>query len=137
MKYYLNPQSDLPEGFRFPKSYLDFLRQEALPDLDPWWFLCESQEDADDWLEIVKEQYPERKLVPFAKFGALDDIACFDGADTTGNPKVYYVHTFTSPGWEDRGWVDDFDAWLENAKRESAESKAERTAGRSKDEEQS
>ena len=29
---------------------------------------------------------------------------------------MFYVHMFASPGWEDRGDMERFDAWLEKAK---------------------
>ena len=64
--------------------------------------------------------------VPFAHWYCSDDIACFDGADTSGNPKVYFVHAFASSGWEDRGDVDNFDEWLKIAQKDSEEYKKER-----------
>lgn len=125
MKPYLFEDNQLPEKFSFPDSYLNLVSQEEIPYLEPWWFISEFKEDADFWFEEIAKQYPTRKLIPFAKAGSSDDIACFDGSDISGNPKVFYVHTFASPGWEDRGYEENFDAWLEKAKAESAQYKAE------------
>ncbi|WP_313681907.1 hypothetical protein [Pantoea sp.] len=54
-----------------------------------------------------------------------DDIVCFDGECTSGEAKIYYVHAFSSAGWEDRGYVDSFTEWLKIARLESARQKAE------------
>jgi len=75
---------------------------------------------------LVKGKYPTRKLIPFAKLNYSDDIVCFDGADTSEDPKIYYVHAFASAGWEDRGYTDNFSGWLKMARLESARYKAER-----------
>jgi hypothetical protein len=115
MTCYLYTVADLPNGFRFPDSFLRAVSTNPMPDIDPWWFLCEFKDSADFWLAELKRQYPDRSLVPFAKLGAFDDIACFDGADKTGDPVVFYVHSFASPGWEDRGFLPNFSDWLKAA----------------------
>lgn len=126
MAHYLYSKQELPQGFSFPSSFLDIVNRDPVLDLDPWWFLYEFEEVAKTWLLEMKKQYPNRSLIPFAKVTYSDDIACFDGTDRSGDPKVYYVHTFASPGWEDRGNVNNFDDWLKLAKEESMEYKAER-----------
>ncbi len=125
MKPYLFDEKLLPENFSFPQSYIEFVSQEDMPYFEPWSFLCKYEKSADFWIGEIAKQYPSRTLVPFAKAGSSDDIACFDGSDTSGNPKVFYVHTFASPGWEDRGDVENFDVWLEKTKAESVQYKAE------------
>jgi hypothetical protein len=77
-------------------------------------------------VRTLQEQFPYRTLVPFAKTGASDDVACFDGTDTSGDPKVLLIHTFCSPGWEDRGSVDNFDEWLKAVEEKSRQFKLER-----------
>lgn len=126
MERYLFAEQDLSEGFRFPQSFITVISEEPIIDLEPWWFFCEFRELADQWLKEVKKQYPHRELVPFAKVSDSDDIACFDGGDISGNPKIYYVHAYASSGWEDRGLANDFDEWLKNAQEESARYKEER-----------
>jgi hypothetical protein len=118
---YLFEGESLPPGFKFPASFLRMMEQSPPPDFDPWWFLLEYPERARFWLRQLPLDYPTRILVPFAKFGPYDDIACFDGADQTGNPAVFYVHVGASPGWEDRGGAPDFEGWVEHAKRDAKE----------------
>ena len=114
-----------PENFSFPKSFLKLVSQEEIPYFEPWYFLCKFPDNAIFWIDENAKQYPSGKLVPFAKDERSDDVACFDGSDTSGNPKVFYVHTFASPGWEDHGDVESFDVWLEKTKAESIQYKAE------------
>lgn len=125
MMRYLFERELLPDTFMYPQSYIEFTSQENIPDLEPWWFLCEHEETARFWIEEIAKQYPSRTLIPFAKIEDTDDVACFDGLDTSGNPKVFYVHTFASPGWEDRGAVENFDAWLTKTKVDSAQYKVD------------
>jgi hypothetical protein len=89
-----------------------------------------SQRDADGWLLTVKRLYPERKLVPFALRMGSDDIACFDGSTSSADPVVYLVHAYASSGWEDRGSVANFEAWLKVAEEESARHRAEWDEGK-------
>lgn len=125
MKCYLFSKESLPEGFRFPLSFLEFVTREPIPDLDPWWFLCTSRLDADGWFQAVKQLYPMRKLVPFALWAGSDDVACFDASELSDDPMVYFVHAYASPGWEDRGYVANFSAWLKRAEEDSARYRAE------------
>ncbi|WP_308492532.1 hypothetical protein [Microbacterium terrisoli] len=111
-----------PPGFIAPRRFEELLRQGELPDIDPWWWLIEFDESVRWWSETIKTQYPSRPpLVPFAKHGGTDDVFCFDGADLSGNPRVFIVHTFASPGWENRGYWDDFDVFMEAAEEEHAD----------------
>jgi len=98
----------------------------TIPDIEPWLFICEFKESSSFWLREVRDRYPARKLVPFAKVNYSDDIVCFYGADPSGDPKIYYVHAFASVGWEDRGYTDSFDEWLKMARIESTRYKADR-----------
>jgi len=110
-KYCFLPESDLPKGFLYPKSLIQYEKynNEKL-ELEP--YVIFSLISAQTFNRIVKEQYPKRVLVPFGKDNESDDVFCFDGKDTSGNPKVYIVHTYASPGWENRGELKDFNAWL-------------------------
>ncbi|MGC1005207.1 SMI1/KNR4 family protein [Pantoea agglomerans] len=125
MGMYLYAKTDLPDDFKYPDAYIDIMSLEVIPDLEPWSFICEFKESASFWMSEMKKQYPTRKLVPFAKLNYSDDIACFDGEDILGDPKVYYVHAFASAGWEDRGYTESFAEWLKMARLESASYKAE------------
>ncbi len=123
-KYYLFEEQILPDGFIFPQSYLDLL-ESGLPDIEPWWWLSPHKDSASFWLNTMREQFPERMLIPFAKDGSSDDIACFDGKDISGSPKILWIHAFCEPGWEHRGTTDTFIEWLEEMKKISVEFKME------------
>lgn len=125
MKRFLCPEASFANGFKYPQSFLDVIAKDDLIDLDPWWFLCEFDGFSQQWLNEIKKQYPERNLIPFAKRSDSDDVACFDGLDTSGDPQVFYIHAFASPGWEDHGSVTNFDIWFDAAKKESALYKSE------------
>ena len=109
---YLPSRDRLPEGFNLPPAYVDVVRSGHLPDIEPWWWLCIRKQSYDFWFEKLKEQFPDRILVPFAKMEDSDDLACFDGGCQIGSPKVLYIHAYTTSGWEHRGEESDFDAWL-------------------------
>ena len=89
----------LPESFKFPSSYIDFLKSNRSEDIHPWWLMYENPGTSDAWLQILRESYPNRMLVPFAKFDYTDDIVCFEANTPSLDPVVHYVHTFTTPGW--------------------------------------
>ncbi|KLN98166.1 SMI1/KNR4 family protein [Moellerella wisconsensis] len=116
-------------GFSFPDSFIDYVSGDELEDLEPWWLFCCAQNYVDFWCEKVRELYPERKLIPFANRRYSDDIVCFDGDDTSGELRIYYVHAFALAGWEDRGYVDSFNEWLKMANLESISYKAEMAEG--------
>lgn len=111
----------LPNGFKFPNSFIDFITNGKSVDLMPWWFFHTREGTFDWWLEDIRNQYPARKLVPFAMVNYSDDVACFDASQPTDNPIVFYVHAFADPGWEDRGSVANFDEWLTLAIQEAKE----------------
>lgn len=111
------PSKALPNDFKYPLSYVGYVSGE-FPDFDPWdFFHC--------YLEFryqgLKERYPERTLVPFARRGDNDDVACFDASIPSDNPSVIIIHDFASPGWENHGTCKDFLEWLDLAKREAEE----------------
>jgi len=115
MKYSFLSNQDLPKGFIYPTSFIKYIKYDTeVKELEPY-ILFRDQDDVQTFNRVVKEQYPSRVLVPFGKDNYSDDVFCFDGTDTSGNPKVYIVHTYASPGWEDKGYVKDFSAWLQFA----------------------
>lgn len=115
----------LPDGFEYPQSFMTFVQSEPLPDLKPWWFLHKYTGTPEAWLKTVRQQYPNRQLVPFAKIEHTDDVACFDASAPSDDPVVHYVHAYALQGWEDRGHVVNFDAWLEAAIADAMQFKAE------------
>ena len=123
-RIYHPPASALPPGFIFPKAYLDYVSQEELPELHPWHFMCFYPDYYDGWMEILKEQYPDRQLVPFAKWDLSDDLACFEPSDNPELPGIHYIHSFTDPGWEERGYCATFEEWLAVALEEARDYQA-------------
>lgn len=103
-----------PAGYPFPVKFRDFV-STGLPDLRPLYWLLQRKGQVEFWTKTLAEQFPDRTLIPFAKTDGNDDIHCFDGADTSGNPIVLLIHGFTTPGWEYRGEWYHFDSWLTGA----------------------
>lgn len=57
----------------------------------------------------LRQRYPNRKLIPFAKRDDCDDIACFELSDTT---YVSVIHDYVSNGFEQIKSYTDFWEWL-------------------------
>ncbi len=104
-----------PTGFKYPKAYVDFVVSD-FPNLEPWHFFYSK---LDYRFLGLKERYPSKELVPFARRQDNDDIACFDAKTNDG--RVLIIHDFASPGWEERLSLDNFEAWLDLAKAEANE----------------
>ena len=129
-RYYFRPQiiyhppaELLPPGFKFPKAYLDFIHQEEVVALYPWFPMCfaERREYYDHWVASLKREFPERQFVPFAKDEEGDVVACFELSDNPECPDIHHILAFTTPEWTvlDEGPGGDFDAWLEVIKKYS------------------
>jgi len=103
-----------PPDFPFPPKFREFV-STGLPDLRPLYWLLLRKGQVEFWTETLAEQFPDRVLIPFAKTDGNDDIHCFDGTDTSGNPPVLLIHAFTTPCWEYRGEWYHFDSWLKGA----------------------
>ncbi|MBF0298342.1 MAG: hypothetical protein HQK51_06455 [Oligoflexia bacterium] len=99
-------KEDIPSWFQYPPQFLRIIDQNLI-DFDPWWIL--NAEDAKTWMNHLKKSYPNRELVPFAKRGDCDDIACWQKG--SGN-KIIIIHNFASPGWEERKTYETFWDWL-------------------------
>jgi hypothetical protein len=108
----------LPDWFQYPSNLVELL-EEKIIDFGSWQLLH------GEWLEVrhagFKKRFPNLYLVPFARRLDDDDVACFDISCKSTFPKVKIVHDFASPGWEDRGEFDSFDAWLIGVKEEAEE----------------
>jgi hypothetical protein len=117
----LDAASIAPAGFVYPEQYERALAEEPLPEIMPWVWLTEYRDQLGRWAEIVSDQFPNRRLVPFAKHDATDDVFCFPADDQSGNPPVQIIHTFTKPGWEFRGEFPSFDEWWDEMTAHRAE----------------
>jgi len=65
----------------------------------------------------LAERYPSRELFPFAYRQDNDDVACW--SKSTGE-KVFIIHDFASPGWEDENVFEDIWTWFRSAIEETA-----------------
>ncbi|EAD5565642.1 hypothetical protein AK24_00015 [Listeria monocytogenes] len=95
--------------FIYPEAY-NKLIELNLVDFDVW-YLIESGQATIRYHDL-KERYPNRKLIPFARRGDNDDIACFEIGKEN---RVQLIHDFTTEGFEQRGEFDDLWKWVESA----------------------
>lgn len=106
---------ELPEWFEYPKPFKRVVRLE-LVDLEPWFFMNGAR--VAERMKGLKTRYPTRDLVPFARRGDNDDIACWerDKGET-----VILIHDFTTAGYEDRGTYPTFWDWFRSVVEEMIE----------------
>jgi hypothetical protein len=127
--YYLDEKL-LPNGFDYPKQYVDFIASEGTLE-DPWSFFYgelpkfKNKTHLELCFTGLKKRYQDRDVVPFADFLCTDDIACFDLSQDKPKGAVIIIHDFASPGWEGREEFKDFNAWLAHAKQCAKDWKAE------------
>lgn len=125
----------LPVGFEFPRSYLAIARNPDPPDITPWEFLFRNMPLSLNYYGAMLQKYPDKPLIPFALVddksglynGGFVVLACFDGDDRSGNPKVYF-HDYSSAKrvpWAERYSLENFLEWKKMADDESARFKAE------------
>lgn len=67
--------SKVYQEFNYPKEFLKIVELN-LVDFDFWYLM--SKEQVEKRIKGLKERYPDRELVPFARRDDSDDIACFD-----------------------------------------------------------
>lgn len=104
--------SKVYEKFNYPKSFMKIIELN-LVDFDFWYLM--SSEQVEIRIKGLKERYPDRKLIPFARRDDNDDIACFD---IEKNNKVQIIHDFASVGYEQRREYDTFWDWFKVAIQE-------------------
>ena len=100
------------ECYNYPEEFLKIVELN-LVDLDIWYLMPKKQVEIR--IRGLKNRYPERKLIPFARRDDNDDIACFEVGK--GN-KVQIVHDFASAGYEQRKEYDCFWNWFKDAVEE-------------------
>ena len=101
--------SSIYKEFEYPKEFLKIVHL-GLVNFDFWYLMDYEQ---TEWrIKGLKERYPDRKLVPFARRGDNDDIVCFD-IDRGG--RVQKIHDFASAGWEQRKDYESFWDWFREA----------------------
>lgn len=103
------------EGFQYPQSFMKVIELN-LKDFDLWGIMDEGQ--VMQRIEGLKQRYPNRKLIPFARRYDNDDIACFE----IGKGEcVQIIHDYASEGYEQRKEFVDLWQWLEMAVHEMIE----------------
>ena len=89
-KFELYTDEQLPPGFVYPAAFRDFAVTGEYPELGPWWFIDASSKAGK--LAYSIRQHDGRNLVPFAKVDdGRGDVACFDGDDNSGEPRVFML----------------------------------------------
>ncbi|GHF35346.1 hypothetical protein GCM10010218_15720 [Streptomyces mashuensis] len=100
--------AELPEGFTYPPQFIRVV-ELGLTNLEPWWIL--DGEQLRGRVRGLRERYPKRKLVPFARREDNDDVACWD----LEHGDVVIIHDFASAGWEQSRRFAHFNDWLRRA----------------------
>ena len=84
-----------------------------LVDLDLWYLM--NKEQVEIRIKGLKDRYPQRKLIPFARRDDGDDIACFEVGKEN---RVQIIHDFASAGYEQRKEHECFWDWFRDAVEE-------------------
>lgn len=114
MPFDLYPPEKLPPLFRYPDQFVQTAATMAPNHFYPWWFIQASTTAGQ--LSFELRQSDGRNLIPFAKTDEFDDIACFDGDDPSGNPRI-----LIKSSTPDRVYgYSDFKEWLMVATRDAA-----------------
>jgi len=100
------------EGFEYPYQLKKIVELDLL-NFDFWFVMDERL--AESYTLGMRERFPNRRLIPFAKRCDCDDVACFE-IEKPG--KVEIIHDFCTPGWEQRGEYDSFWDWFMDAVQE-------------------
>lgn len=106
----------LPNEFVYPKDYINLVKNNSEMDLSPWWLLGAEPEFAMLCYNVINDKVGgEKFLIPFAKSDVDDDIACFDGDDVSGNPRIYFdigEESMRGINWDERYSIPNFNTWL-------------------------
>src|SRR5262245_22245576 len=100
---------ELPPGITYPTP-LRRLIARGIQNLEPWYVFDAAQ--ARERLRGLRDRFPTRILLPFARREDNDDVACFD-QQVPG--KVVIIHDFSLEGFEQREILADFYSWLRKA----------------------
>jgi hypothetical protein len=101
-------ESEFPKWFNYPQEFLRLIDQNLL-DFDPWIIL--QGERLRTRFHGIRERFPNRDLVPFARREDNDDVACWEN----GRPGVIIIHDFSTSGHEEHEHFKDFWDWFRNA----------------------
>jgi hypothetical protein len=109
-------QAQLPEGFHYPQRLIEIAQNNEQLGSGTWWIIHETPDYAMLCLELTQRTSPGKPLIPFAKSDDENILACFDGEDTSDNPRVYFdiFKDVSIVNWEHRYSVL-FTEWLSEA----------------------
>ncbi|MCT2387964.1 hypothetical protein [Erwinia pyrifoliae] len=102
-------KDELPQWFSYPVEFNRIIGQGLL-DFDPWIIL--ENDRLRTRYEGVKQRYPKRELIPFARREDNDDIACWE---VNKGGRVIIIHDFSGEGYENVKEFEDFWSWLRSA----------------------
>lgn len=97
------------KDYFYPEEYIKIIDLN-LVDMSVWYLM--EKEQVEVRINGLRNRYPKRKLIPFAKRDDRDDIACFEVGK--GN-KVQIIHDFASDGYEQRIEYESFWDWFRDA----------------------
>ena len=101
-------KSKLPENFEYPKGFLKVIALGLL-DFGVWELFKYSS--AGTRMNGLKERYPDFQLIPFARRGDNDDVACFEvGKGDT----VIIIHDYSDSAYKNRIEYDCFWNWFKD-----------------------
>ncbi len=103
---------ELPIGFSYPDSFLKVIRLD-LTNLEPWYIM--NSTEVQMRIKGMQTRYPQRVLVPFARRGDNDDVACFQ---MDKGQEIQIIHDFASVGYEQRKTYATFWDWYRDAMEE-------------------
>ena len=107
MSSYFLPKDALPQNFSYPQSFR-LLIERGLLNWEPWEFL-EGKQLLDRFIG-VRRRYPARQLIPFARRGDRDDVACWDLDRSSG--KISVIEDFAPPWDEQTDLLESLADWL-------------------------
>src|SRR5215510_7062659 len=102
-------ESEQPSWFTYPQHFLRVV-ETGLNRFSPWKVMDGSSVAIQR--NGLRKRYPERDLVPFATRLDCDDVACWEKGKM---PRVFVIHDFASPGWEQRREFSTFWEWFRSA----------------------
>lgn len=100
---------DLPKGFIYPNSFIKAINLNLI-DIEPWYIM--NKEDVLLRIKGMQKRYSQRTLIPFARRGDNDDVACFE---FNKGEEVQIIHDFASIGYEQRQTYKTFWDWFKYA----------------------
>lgn len=110
---FILPTEKLPVWLTYPGAFLRLVDQ-GLVDITPWHILKSAE--VVQKCKGLASRYPSRALFPFAYRQDNDDVACWSSG---AGERVFVIHDFASPGWENEAEFVDVWSWFRSALEES------------------